>query len=178
MRFDLKSKPRPSFRAIMLIAFFSIFFAVGLGMLGYSLHAIKKSSEVATWPVAPGRILSSEMTSSSSSDGTTYRIKVAYDYSVLGQVYQGDRIAFGYSGSSGREAHQEILERLPAGRQVEVRHHPDKPHQAALGFGFHRSIKFTLAFSITWLLFTSGMALMFWLFSRPDQALLDSIRLL
>jgi hypothetical protein len=161
----------------MLIAFFSIFFAVGLGMLGYSLYSIKKSNEVATWPMAIGRILSSEMTSISDSDGTTYRVKVAYDYSVMGQTHHGDRIAFGYSGSSGQEAHQQILERLPVGRQVEVRYRPDKPEEAALAYGFHRSTKFTLAFSITWLLFTSGMALMFWLFSRPDQALLDSIRL-
>jgi hypothetical protein len=161
----------------MLIAFFSIFFAVGLGMFGYSLYSIKKSNEVATWPMVIGRITSSEMTSNSDSDGTTYRVKVSYDYSVMGQIHHGDRIAFGYSGSSGHEAHQQILERLPAGRQVEVRYHPEKPQEAALAYGFHRSTKFTLAFSITWLLFTSGVALMFWLFSRPDQALLDSIRL-
>lgn len=159
-----------------LILFFSLFFAVGIGLLAYAGYSAMRSKEAGTWPVAEGRLLSADLKSNSDSEGsTTYQVKVSYQYAVDGMTYTGDRLAFGYGGSSGQSAHQDILDKLRSGETVEVRYSPTDPQVSALSFGFHRSMQFMVAFGVTWLLFTSGMAFMFWLFSKPDQVLLNNL---
>lgn len=160
----------------VLYLFFSLFFAVGLGLLAYVAYSAGKSKEASTWPVVEGRLLAANIQSSTDSESkTTYGVKVSYEYVVDGTPYTGDRLAFGYASSSGREAHQDILDKLRSGEVVEVRYSPRDPQNSVLSYGFHRSMQFMLAFGITWLLFTSGMAFMFWLFSKPDHVLLNNL---
>lgn len=157
-------------------AFISIFYIVGFGMLTYGLLSMKRSTEASKWPTAKGSIDSCELTSSSDGEGgTTYQVKVKYSYQVAGKIYAADKLAFGYSSSSGYDAHQEILSRLKNAKTVDVRYDPNNPETAVLSYGIHRSIQFVMAFSITWLLFVFGFTIIWWVASRNDTILLQNL---
>jgi hypothetical protein len=155
--------------------FISVFYAVGFFLLGYGLWSAQRSTQAATWPTSPARITSLEVHEKSDGDGTTYEVKVQYTYSVDGMDYEGSRLAFGYTASSGREVHDEIHRKLKEARTVAVRYDPSDPSVSCLSFGLHRSIQMTLAFAVTWLLFIIGITLLFWLFSRRDGVLLENL---
>ncbi len=157
------------------VAFISIFYVVGFVLLGYSLLSMKRSTEAATWPTTVGTIESCDLKSNSDGDGTTYEVKVNYTYSVNGRELTNDVLAFGYSASSGFEAHQEILNRLKSAETVDVRYDPSDPTTSVLSYGFHRSIQFTLAFAVTWLLFVIGFTIIWWVASRGDHVLLQNL---
>lgn len=156
-------------------AFISLFYAAGFGMLGYSLLSIKRSLEASTWPSVVGTVDSCELASNSGGDGSTYRVKVVYRYRVAGRELTNDKLAFGYAGSNGRDAHQEIFEKLENAKTVEVRYDPTDPQRSVLSFGIHRSIQFTLAFAVTWLLFVIGFTILFWIGMRNDSVLLRNL---
>src|SRR5689334_9986248 len=94
-----------------LIVFFSIFFAIGFLILGIGLYSLRMSYLAKNWPTTEGKVTHSEVQASSDSDWTTFEAIVKYRYVVSGVIYEGDRIAFGYSGSSLRPTHQEIADR-------------------------------------------------------------------
>ena len=146
-------------------------------MLLRAISQFRKSREVADWPVAMGRILSSEMGASRNTEsGTNYFVNVSYEYSVMGTTHKGDRIALAYMGSQNPEMEHKLLEMLPVGRQVEVRYDPGDPQQSVLAHGIHSSTVFFLIFSIMLLSFLLSFLMMLWIRLRPDQVLLDSLR--
>jgi hypothetical protein len=156
-------------------AFISVFYLVGFGLLGYGIWSALRSNQAAHWPTTPGVLTKVELNENSDGDGTTYTVQVEYTYAVAGNAYTGSRLAFGYTGSSGREAHEEICARLRAAKSVAVRYDPDDPASSALSFGMHRSIVLVLTFAITWLAFMAGFTLIFWLASRNDSVLLQNL---
>ena len=159
-----------------LSLFFLLFFGVGLSVLAYAGYSAMKSNAVANWPVAGGRLLAANLTRQRGSKGSvSYQVKVSYQYSVDGTAYTGDRLAYGYGGSSGQAAHQEILNKLRSGETVEVRYSPGNPQDSALSFGFHRSLQFMVTFGVMWLVLVSSIALIIWLSSKPDQVLLNNL---
>lgn len=85
-----------------------ICYAFGFWLLGHGLWNAYRSTRASSWPTAPATITSLEIRESPSDEGTTFRVEVEYTYSVNGVLYEGSRLAFGYAGSSGRKAHQEI----------------------------------------------------------------------
>ena len=157
------------------IAFISIFYAAGFGLLGYSLLSMKRSTEAAAWPSTVGTIVSCDLETNYDSDGDTYEVKVNYKYSVDGREMTNDVLAFGYSASSGQEAHEEILFKLKEADTLDVRYDPSDPQNSVLSYGFHRSIQFTLAFAVTWLLFVFGFTIIWWVASRGDHVLLQNL---
>lgn len=160
------------------IPFISVFYLVGFGLLGASLWNAWRSTRAGSWPTTSAKINSVELDESTDSDGgDTYQVKVQYTYEVLGKAYEGSRLAFGYTGSSGRDAHWEIYQRLRNAEGVNVRYNPGDPSVSCLSYGIHRSIQLGLAFSATWLAFVFGFTLLFWLFSLPDTALLKNLSL-
>ncbi|MEQ8178504.1 MAG: DUF3592 domain-containing protein [Amphiplicatus sp.] len=160
---------------VLLTLFFGLFLAVGLAILGFGLRSLSLSKQAEGWPTAQGRIVSSDFVTDTDDDGTTYRTKLRYAYNVAGRDYEGDKIAFGYSASSGRAFHREIYEALPAGSQVAVRYDESDPARAVLAFGVNQSILFLLIFGGVWTLFTLGMAAMFWLGEKGAGGLLQNI---
>jgi hypothetical protein len=157
------------------VAFISVFYLVGFGVLGYAVWSAWRSTQVASWPTTQGIVTNLALKESSDNDGTTYEVQVEYDYTVAGTLYRGSRLAFGYTASSGRDAHMAIHDKLKAAKIVDVHYDPADPASSALSFGIHRSIQFTLAFAITWLAFVIGFTLIWWLASRGDDVLLQNL---
>ena len=157
------------------VAFISIFYAVGFGLLGYSVICLKRSTDAAAWPTVPGRLTNCELNCDHDTDGDTFQVQVRYEYAVAGKDLSNDVLAIGYSASSGKSVHQEIFDRLDAADTVQVRYDPADPGNSVLSYGVHRSIQFLLAFAITWLLFVIGFTVLWWLSSRGDVVLLRNL---
>ena len=156
--------------------FISVFFAVGFGILGYALYTLRASKVAGTWPTTQGKVLRCEIKEGSDSDGgRTYETKVEYSYTVAGSNYKGTRIAFGYSGSSGRKAHQEIADRLTGVKTVTVRYDPGDASKAVLSYGINRSTVVMLIFGATWTLFVTGFTVLWIMMSRSDTGVLSTL---
>ncbi len=160
--------------SILLTLFLALFVAVGVGILGFGVHSLHLTKQAAHWPTTPGKIVASDFVVNSDSDGTTYRAKVRYSYNAAGRELTGDKIAFGYMGSSGETFHRQIHEALPVNAQVAVRYDPQKPERAVLSFGVNQSIVFLLIFGAVWTMFTVGFIAMFVLSNKGAGALLEN----
>jgi hypothetical protein len=157
------------------IVFISIFYLVGFGLLGFGLWSARRSTQAAAWPTTPGTITQLSIQEHSDSEGTSYEVKVQYQYTVDGIAYEGSRLAFGYGASSGKEAHDEIHNKLKGAKIVAVRYDPSNPSVSCLSFGLHRTIQLTLAFAVTWLVFVIGFTLFIWLISGRDAVLIENL---
>jgi hypothetical protein len=168
--------PAIPMKSMFFTIFISIFYAIGLGLLLYALWSAKRSNAAANWPTANGKITSCALSEKNDGDGgTTYEVKVQYDYSVDGRNFSGSRLAFGYAGTSGKNAHQQIYKALRSARTVAVRYDPTDPANSTLSFGIHRSIRFQFAFAITWLAFVVGFTVIWWVSSQGDNVLLRNM---
>src|SRR5262249_40435756 len=130
-------------------AFIGLFYTIGFGLLGCGVWSALRSTQAARWPTTPGTLTQIDLQEKSDSDGSTYEVKVEYTYTVAGHPYNGSRLAYGYTASGGRDAHEEIYAALKAAKSVDVRYDPENPASSALSFGMHRSILFVLAFAFT-----------------------------
>ena len=84
-------------------------------------------------------------------------------------------IAFGYVGSSGRDAHQAIHDALSRSDRIGVRYNPGNPSESALAYGLNRSTVMLMVFGIVWTFFTLGLATLFWLGESRDVALVERL---
>jgi hypothetical protein len=156
--------------------FISIFFMVGFGILGYAGWSLYKTKRAESWPTADGKITFCALKEGSDSDGNpSYQVDVKYTYWANGRTWEGQKIAFGYSGSSSHQMHKEIAERLEKARGVKVRYNPANPSEAVLAYGIHRSILFLLVFGLTWTLFTTGFTLLFAVDTGSDSQILKTL---
>jgi hypothetical protein len=155
--------------------FMSLFFAVGFGLLGYSLYNGRLAAMAKRWPTVEGQITKCELKASTDSDGTTYTANVSYSYAVDGTLYIGDQIAFGYAGDSGRDAHQEIVNRLSGARSVVVRYDPADPSRSVLSCGLNRSTLRLVIFSVMWLLFVTGFTILWCMTGGIDNSILRTL---
>ena len=148
------------------------FFAVGVGILCSGINNLLMANQAKTWPTTEGTIKSSKcvyyyvMNESSS-----YFTYVNYSYTVAGKSYQGDRIAFGYSGSWWRGPNQKIADRLSSAKTVLVRYDPDKPSMAVLSCGLNGATIITL-FTGSWLLLMTAVVLLHVFRSRRNTGML------
>jgi len=156
----------------------SIFFLAGFGLLGGGLYFLYKAKTAEGWAETKGSIKSCELIEDSSGDDTTWSVKVAYDYSVDGRSFSGDRVAFGYAGSSTLAEHEALHAKLSSASVVRVRYNPLKPEEAVLGTGVNRSNLILLIFAVVWLSFTTGFMVVWTMSSGKDARLNDSIQIL
>ncbi len=159
-----------------LVLLLGVLYAAGFGLLCYGLWSARRSKQATGWPTTPGTITQLDLHTSSDSDAsTTYKIRLRYLYAVEGVSYQGTRLAFGYSGSSNRGAHDEIRKRLKEAREVAVRFDPADPAVSCLSYGLHRSIRIVLVVAVTWLAVTSVFAVLAWMSAGNDAVLLENL---
>lgn len=135
---------------------------VGLGFLASGLRSLTKSIAARSWPTTTGAIQSSVCQSYVDMDTVLFRrsyfAQVVYTYAVADGRYQGDRIAFGYSGSWWRWPNQKLADRLSSAGPVQVRHDPKTPSTAVLSHGLNGSIVLTL-FTGSWILLVTFLAM-------------------
>ena len=161
--------------SIGLTIFFGLFLAVGVGILGFGMRSLHLSKQAEHWPTVSGAVTSSDFVVSHDDDGTSYRTKLSYQYNVMGRALTGEKIAFGYSGSSSENFHRDIFNALPVNAEVAVRYDPNNPERAVLSFGINQSIKFLMIFGAVWTIFTLGMMAMFWMSTQGATTLLENM---
>ncbi|MCU1401325.1 MAG: hypothetical protein JWN62_4434 [Acidimicrobiales bacterium] len=123
----------------LIVAMVTIPFILIIGAILYSnLRSARKGSASAQWPIAPGRIVSSAVTSHRALDSngthtTVYAPEVVYQYMVGPQQLTSDNVNFsgvaGTSWSSGAEA---TVARYVPGATVQVFYNPVNPAEAVL----------------------------------------------
>lgn len=92
---------------------------------------------VSSWPTTSGRITNSSMDSARGDRrGTSYEVKVIYEYSAEGRTFTGTRIHPTYVADWHHESHEHLLNRLSPHSTVRVYYHPKDPSQSYLASQF------------------------------------------
>ncbi len=84
------------------------------------------------WPTCPGRIVSSHVEEVRLGPKVKYQAQVRYHYEVKRRPYLGSEIRYGDTTGSARSAQQKLVDKYPAGSQVDVYYDPDSPDTAVL----------------------------------------------
>lgn len=119
-----------------LLAFIFVTLA-GAALIVVSILQKNKAKKAAeTWLPASGTILSSRVETHRSRDSkgntrVSYRPVVNYQYHVMGQSFDGNRIGFS-SGSYGSAKAEKLIASYPEGAQVNVFYDPSDPAKAVL----------------------------------------------
>ena len=161
---------------LMLSLFLGVFFLVGFGILGWAVYSTVEAQAAKQWPTTPGTVTFSNLSEvRGSKGGTTYTARVKYDHSVGGVIHSGDRIAFGYSGSSYPTIGQAIIDKIQSSKNVLFRYDPANPRKATLAYGLSKSILMMYIFAIVWLVFVSGFAVLVFISAKGDYTVLETL---
>lgn len=119
------------------LIFGSVFVLCGLSAIFMARTAFRADREIASWPRAPGTILSSRVVQSTRQvrdksgywrDHAVWTPEVRYKYKVAGFEHEGDQIARKvYSGHKKPD-----MSRFAPGREVSVYYKPDDPKTSYL----------------------------------------------
>ena len=88
------------------------------------------------WQETPCQITQSRVDTSSSSDGSTYKIHIEYIYDWEGKQYGSDAYNFNTWSSSGRSGKQKVVNLYPINMQTVCFVNPDNPARAILSRDF------------------------------------------
>ncbi len=111
--------------------FIVIFLLAGLALLPLLGWPVVQAIKARSWPEVPCTILESSVLSHEN-DGTTYSVKVAYEYEVDGRLYRSNRYRFMTGSSSGYEGKAAVVARLPSGSRSVCYVDPRDPSRAVL----------------------------------------------
>jgi hypothetical protein len=136
-------------------------YVAGFCIAGWGVYCVTRSRIAADWPSVQGTVNSCEIKSESGMEhgSTSYRVEVDYSYAVSGTQYHGDRIAFGYSGSSLYADHAKLHDKFFKGQAVTVRYNPSNPADSVLTSGFNWESAFPLVAGLLMVLFTTVVLL-------------------
>jgi hypothetical protein len=84
------------------------------------------------FPTTPGEVLRSEVTTSSSRKGKSYKAVIRYRYVVEDHPYESTRLRFGQFSSSDRKGAYALVAQYKAGTRVMVHVNPRNPTEALL----------------------------------------------
>jgi hypothetical protein len=119
-----------------LIFFGIVWSALVLVADGFVLVPACRQLKAQSYLTTEGTILSSEVTTHSDSDGTTYGVAMKYSYEARGRSYTGDKYRYDNSTSSDHWAYR-VVEAHPPGKRVTVFFNPLNPGDAVLSAGLH-----------------------------------------
>jgi hypothetical protein len=148
MRYLSNFAPKPAARFVMNLSDNTLLALVcggfGLAMLALVVSSLREAAAMKRWPVARGRVLSSNVEEYRADAGsgsfggsrarmTLYRPAVVYEYEVDGQRFRGDRIAQSPGMHKGvADFAQAVVQRYPSGNAVDVRFNPKRPGESVL----------------------------------------------
>ena len=82
--------------------------------------------------VRPCVVLSSEVKRHPGDDADTFSVAIRFRYTFRGRAYESGRYDFEPGSSSGSDAKQEIVDRLPAGSETTCWVNPERPSEAVI----------------------------------------------
>jgi len=151
-----RSTPKPGNRPISdqaassggtgcLLLFFLLFFLIGSGFFyAFFVRPVLGILAAREWPEVPCTVLSSEVKSHRSDDGTTYSIEISYSYEVAGREYQSRRYHFMGGSSSGYSGKRAVVDRHRPGSRTVCYVNPHDPTDAVLERGYTPDLWFGL----------------------------------
>lgn len=119
------------------LTIFSLPFAgVGLFMLYLIEASLWNSYRFSKWPVTSATILSADLKTNVSSDGSTQKVVATYRYVWEGETYEGDRVRIGKTSDNVGSFHRrkaEFLQQVMRNHQtVDVHVNPSNPSESIL----------------------------------------------
>jgi hypothetical protein len=128
---------------IIVFAFLSIFFIVGIVCLAIGGYLAYKSARSSSWPSTDGILKTVATVSSWNSNLSTtyYSPEVTYDYMVNGQLFTGNKLRIIELGRSDSAARERIKE-YKVGEKVKVFYSPTDFTNSVLEPGMHPSCLF------------------------------------
>src|SRR5215218_1846774 len=143
-----------------LVPFALIFLLAGAaGTYFLLVRPVSKLLASRSWTETQCTVLSSKVAEVSSSDGSTYKIDIRYQYIAGGNLRESNRYDFRIGSSSGTAGKQAIVDRYPPGARVQCWVDPGDPAEAVLSRGFAPAYLFGL---MPLIFFAVGAALLVW----------------
>jgi hypothetical protein len=121
--------------AVVVVAIGLILLRIGVAMLWLVFCELRRARATRTWPSVSGRVLESTVEEVTDSEGSAYRPRVAYAYSVAGEEYSSECVSVGQGTTASRRRAEQTTQRYPVGSRVAVHHDPSRPSQAVLETG-------------------------------------------
>ena len=138
-----RASPTAGRRPVVLFSF--VFLLMGCGFLyGLFLRPVSKILVASRWPAVPCVVISSEVRSHDSDDGTTYSVNILYRYEFNGREFKSNRYHFMGGSSSGYSGKQAVVSRHPPGSSSTCYVNPGDPTEAVLERGFTPDLWFGL----------------------------------
>ena len=124
-----------AFFSLLVLGFGVLFSYLGLKIIGDEIQSWRKAIASQEWSSSAGRVISSELHIAYGRRATYYP-RAKYSYTVAGQNYTGERIAFAWRGVFDRQAAEKVVERYPPRQMVKVFYDPRQPDDATLDRNF------------------------------------------
>jgi hypothetical protein len=119
------------------IAFGGVFVLVGGAVfIGIGLLPGLRLIDARSWDETDCTVISSEVRSHHSDDGTTYSIDILYEYDYDRQSWKLNQYSFVSWSSSGYDGKAEVVDEYPPGTRTVCYVDPDDPSQAVLNRDF------------------------------------------
>lgn len=161
------------------VIFISLFYIVGFFLAGVGISSLNQAMAAKNWVLTSGKVVYVDFVTDRDSEGTKmYKVDIKYMYEANGIPYEGGNLAFGYGASNNQSGQHKIYEKLKSAQKVEVRFNPAKPSQSTLTYGASSEQFVVIAFGVTWLLFTTGLTVIFFFFEKSAADLLNQLVIL
>ena len=126
-------------------AFFGLFALIGgVAFFFMGVRPVLKMLSARYWQETPCVVVSSEVRSHSSDDGSTYSVNILYAYEINGREYRANRYHFMGGSSSGYAGKTAVVNRYPPRTKTVCFVNPDDPTDAVLERGFTKDLLFGL----------------------------------
>ncbi|NNC88515.1 MAG: DUF3592 domain-containing protein [Akkermansiaceae bacterium] len=122
----------------------------GVVLIVSGIVAFARGDQAQDWNVVDGRIISSEVVrhtkvrndtfSGHEEASNRYRAEVVYEYTHDGRRFTGDRVSRSDPEYPLQSQAEEVVDRYPVGKDVEVHYDPGDPGTAVLEIGTNRSV--------------------------------------
>ena len=118
--------------------------ALGVGILltSISLYFLKMARNSAYWDNTTGEITRSDITTTTSKNGTQYKANINFKYQVYGTEHTSKRVYYGSNVStSSKSRAQKLIDKYPLGQKVNVYYDPMKNSRAVIEPGARWELK-------------------------------------
>ncbi len=134
-----------------------------------TLRAALNQLRAVDYPTTEGVVTVSEVAVSGSGEDTSYKPRVAFEYTVGGFKHTSEQVRYEIMGSNAKRDAQRIVDRFAVGERVPVYYNPDDPADAVLIVGLQGQDLFIAMFLTpfnlimlgSWAVIVGGVATLF-----------------